>query len=375
MSSGRSGGFVPPPYPYDLLDEARALATTLPGGAVDLSVGTPCDPVPDVVADALAAATDAARSYPSSVGSADLLDAVCGWFDRRLDVDIEPVQVGACIGSKEFVSGLPQVLRLRDPSRDTVLFPAISYPSYAMGAEMAGCRSVPVPLDADWRLDLSAIDEADAGRALCLWANTPGNPAGALDDLGAVATWGRERGVPVLSDECYVEFTWDGPPRSVLQHGSEGVIAVHSLSKRSNLAGLRVGYYAGDAELVHYLREVRKHQGFMIPGPAQAAGVAALADQSHVEAQAIRYHRRLGLLAGIMGDLGIGASLPAGGFYLWMAAPDGDAWGLIHRLAGTLGIVVSPGEFYGPDGGGHVRIAAVATDDRLDLVAERAGRT
>ncbi|MBC8365053.1 MAG: aminotransferase class I/II-fold pyridoxal phosphate-dependent enzyme [Actinobacteria bacterium] len=365
---------MPPPYPYDLLDEARAVAGALPGGAVDLSVGTPCDPVPDVVADALAAATDTARSYPPSVGSADLLDAVCGWFDRRLDVKLEPAQVGACIGSKELVTGLPQVLRLRDPSRDTVLYPAISYPPYAMGAELAGCRALAVPLDADWRLDLSAIDEADAGRALCLWVNSPGNPAGALEDLGAAAGWGRDRGVPVLSDECYVEFTWDGPARSVLEHGSEGVIAVHSLSKRSNLAGLRVGYYAGDTELVHYLREVRKHQGFMIPGPAQAAGTAALSDQAHVETQAGRYHRRLELLAGILGDLGIEATLPAGGFYLWVAAPDGDAWGLINRLAGTLGIVVSPGEFYGPGGTGHVRVAAVATDDRLDLVAERVRR-
>jgi succinyldiaminopimelate transaminase len=369
-----AGGFVPPPFPYDLLDGFRAVAAALPGGAVDLSIGTPCDPVPDVVAEALGAVTDPARPYPPSVGSADLLAAVCGWFDRRLGVALEPAQVGACIGSKELVAGLPQVLRLRDPSRDTVLYPAIAYPSYAMGAELAGCRAVPVPVDAEWRLDLSAIDEADAGRALCLWVNTPGNPAGALDDLGAAAAWGRERGVPVLSDECYVEFTWEGPSRSMLQHGSEGVLAVHSLSKRSNLAGLRVGYYAGDAELVHYLREIRKHQGFMIPGPAQAAGAAALADQVHVEAQAARYHGRLELLVEILHGLGIEATMPQGGFYLWVAAPGGDAWGLIARLAESLGIVVSPGEFYGPDGAGHVRIAAVATDDRLEIVAERAAR-
>lgn len=180
--------------------------------------------------------------------------------------------------------------------------------------------------------------------------------------------------MPVLSDECYVEFTWEGPSRSMLQHGSEGVLAVHSLSKRSNLAGLRVGYYAGDAELVHYLREIRKHQGFMIPGPAQAAGAAALADQVHVEAQAARYHGRLELLVEILHGLGIEATMPQGGFYLWVAAPGGDAWGLIARLAESLGIVVSPGEFYGPDGAGHVRIAAVATDDRLEIVAERAAR-
>lgn len=372
VDQGDRKGFVPPPYPYDLLDEARAAAAALPGGAVDLSIGTPGDPVPDVGATALGAAVDPARPYPPSVGSADLLGAVCGWFDRRLGLSLEPAAVGVCVGTKELVVGLPQVLRLRDPGRDTILYPAVSYPSYAMGAELAGCRAVPVAVDAEWRIDLSAIDEADAARALGLWVNTPGNPAGALDDLAAAAAWGRERGVPVLSDECYIEFTWDGSPRSILQHGTDGVLAAHSLSKRSNLAGLRVGYYAGDAELVHYLREVRKHQGFMIPGPAQAAGAVALGDQAHVEAQAGRYLRRMRLLVELLAGLGIEATLPQGGFYLWVAAPDGDAWGLTRRLAETLGIVVSPGEFYGPKGSGHVRIAVVAPDDRLDLVAERA---
>ena len=149
-----------------------------------------------------------------------------------------------------------------------------------MGAPLAGGRAVPVAVDDDWRLDLSSIDPADAARALCLWSNTPGNPAGGLDDLVAVAEWGRSHGVPVFSDECYVEFTWDGAPRgsvalpgrTILEAGTEGVVAVHSLSKRSNLAGLRVGFYAGDPELVGLLSEVRKHAGFMVPGPAQAAG-------------------------------------------------------------------------------------------------------
>ena len=141
--------------------------------------------------------------------------------------------MAACIGTKEFVAGLPHWLRLRDPSRDTVLHPAVSYPSYAMGATLAGCRAVAVPVDEEWRLDLSAIDPADAERALCLWSNTPGNPAGGLDDLGAVARWGRAHGVPVFSDECYVEFTWDGEPsvpgrppgRTILEHGTDGVVA------------------------------------------------------------------------------------------------------------------------------------------------------
>ncbi len=365
-------GFVPPPYPFDVPADVVEIASAVDGGAVDLSRGVPCDPVPDVVADALAE-PDPARPYPPSVGTPDLLDAVAGWCDRRLGVSLERTQIGACVGTKELVTGLPHLLRLRNPERDTVLYPAVAYPSYEMGATLAGCRGVPVPLDDQWRIDLSAIDEADAARALCLWVNTPGNPAGALDDLGAAADWGRARGVPVVSDECYVEFTWSGAPRSVLQHGTEGVLAVHSLSKRSNLAGLRVGFYAGDPDLAWYLRETRRHQGFLIPGPAQAAGAAALADQAHVDLQAERYRSRLGSLVEVLGALDLEATMPEGGFYLWVSAPGGDDLALVRRLASELGVLTSPGTTFGPDGAGFVRIAAVVPDDRLAVVRARAG--
>ena len=364
-------GFVPPPYPFDVPAEVRDLAEAVPGGAIDLSRGVPCDPVPDVVAAALAE-PDPARPYPPSVGTPDLLDAVVGWCGRRLGVDLDHDQVGACVGTKELVTGLPHLLRLRRPERDTVLYPALAYPSYEMGAVLAGCRAVPVPLDASWRIDLSAIRDEDAARALCLWVNTPGNPAGALDDLGAAAAWGRARGVPVVSDECYVEFIWSGPPRSILQHGSDGVLAVHSLSKRSNLAGLRVGFYAGDPDLAWYLRETRRHQGFLIPGPAPAAGAAALRDQAHVDVQAARYHRRLEVLVDVLVSLGVAAEMPEGGFYLWVDAPEGDEMALVCRLAAELGVLTSPGTVFGPDGAGRVRVAAVVTDDDLEVVCRRA---
>ena len=288
-------------------------------------------------------------------------------------MSLEPAAIGACIGTKELVTGLPHLLRLRDPARDTILYPAVSYPSYAMGAELAGCRAVAVPLDAKWCLDLSAIEESDAARALALWVNTPGNPAGGLDDLEAAASWGRSHGVTVLSDECYAEFTWQGPPRSVLRHGSDGVLAVHSLSKRSNLAGLRVGYYAGDPYLVTYLQEVRKHQGFMVPGPAQAAAVAALSDQTHVDIQRDRYRRRLESLVEVMAAIGVDVPMPGGGFYLWAPAPGGDAWGFARRLADEVGMVASPGEFFGEAGSDHVRLAAVAGDERIELLRDRVG--
>lgn len=365
-------GFRPPPYPYDRLEELRPRAERFPGGCIDLSVGTPSDAPPEAALDALAR-SGTERGYPRSVGSLAFREEAAAWMGRTLGVAIDPDQVAACVGTKELVAGLPHLLRLRDPSRDTVLYPEVSYPSYAMGATLAGCRAVAVPVDERWSLDVDAIDPDDAERALCLWSNTPGNPAGGLDDLAAVAAWGREHGVPVFSDECYLAFTWDGPPRSILQHGHEGVVAVHSLSKRSNLAGVRVGFYAGDAELVHYLSEVRKHAGLMVPGPAQAAAVAALRDDAHVEIQRARYRERLERMKAVLAAIDLAAELPRGGFYLWVRAPGGDAWAFTRRLAEEAGALVSPGEFYGTAATDHVRLAMVRPLADLDLVAERLG--
>lgn len=376
MSTGAaSGGFVPPPYPQERVDDLRAEAARLDGGVVDLSAGIPCDPPPPGVAEVLAAAAtvDLARPYPPSIGTPRLREAAAAWIARRWGMEVPSAQIAACIGTKELVAGLPHWLRLRTPARDTVLYPAVAYPTYEMGAILGGCRAVPVPLDDHWRIDLGAIDPADAARALCLWVNTPGNPAGGLDDLAAAAEWGRRHGVPVLSDECYAEFTWDGPPHTILEHGFDGVLAVHSVSKRSNLAGLRVGFYAGDAELVVYLRELRKHAGFMVPGPAQAAAAAALDDDAHVAVQRERYRERLEYGQKILAALGVDCPLPAGGFYLWAPAPGGDDWAFTARLARDSGAIVSPGELFGAAGRGWVRVALVQPMERLQLVARRLG--
>jgi succinyldiaminopimelate transaminase len=367
-----ASGWTPPPYPYDRLDGYKAAAAALPGGLVDLSIGTPCDPPPPEVVAALAS-SGTERGYPPSVGSPVLREAATQWLQRRFQVSIPVAQVAACVGTKEFVATLPQWLRLRTPERDTVLYPAVSYPTYAMGAVLAGCRAVPVPCDDHWRIDLGAIDPADAERALVLWVNTPGNPAGGLDDLGAAAAWGRAHGVPVFSDECYIEFTWDGPGRSVLQYGTEGVVAVHSLSKRSNLAGLRAGFFAGDADLVWYLSEVRKHVGMMVPGPVQAAAAVALGDDRHVVAQRALYLERLARMRAILAAVGVDAKLPGGGFYLWAPAPHGDAWGLTAELAERGGALVAPGDTFGDAAAGFIRVAMVQPMDRLALVAERLG--
>jgi succinyldiaminopimelate transaminase len=368
--------FQLPPYPYDRVAALGKLAEALPGGMVDCSVGTPCDaPAPAVVEALSSSGTE--RGYPASAGSPALLAAAAAWLERRFGlVAVPPASVAACVGTKEFVASVPHILRLREPGRDTVLYPAVSYPTYAMGAAMAGCRAVPVPPRPGHvgGLDLGAVAESDAARALVLWSNSPSNPTGGLGDLDAEAVWGRARGVPVFSDECYAEFTWDGPPRSILQSGSDGVVAVHSLSKRSNLAGVRVGFFAGDAELVEFLRSVRRHAGLMVPGPVQAAGAVALADDDHVEQQRRRYRERLAFMAAVLTDAGCPVELPEGGFYLWVPVPTErwrDAWSMAEDLARRAGLLVSPGDLYGEAGAGFVRVAVVQPLERLELVAGR----
>jgi succinyldiaminopimelate transaminase len=364
-------GFVPPPYPYDRLDRLAKIAAAHDGGVIDLSVGTPCDPPPPFVVERLAS-SNSERGYPPSIGTEELRASIVRWMQRRFGIDVPLAQVAAAVGTKEFVASTPHLLRLREPSRDTVLFPAVAYPTYEMGAVLAGCRPAPVAALPGGGLDLESIDPADAARAVMLWVNSPSNPTGALSDLSAAAEWGKANGVPVFSDECYAEFTWDGPPRTILESGMQGVVAVHSLSKRSNLAGLRVGCYAGDADLVAYLKEVRKHMGMLVPGPAQAAAAAALDDDEHVAEQRDRYLARLERTSKVLSMwAGIDVPMPAGSFYLWFDAADG--WAFAERLAAEGGALVSPGDFYGAGGAHNVRVAVVQPDHQIERLAQRLG--
>lgn len=377
MSGTIVAGFVPPPYPFARLGSLTAIASAHDGGMVDLSIGTPCDPPPPAVVEALGS-SGTERGYPPSIGSEALRSAASGWMERRFGVEVPAHDVLACVGTKELVSLMPQWLRLRSPERDTVLYPAVAYQTYEMGAILCGCRPLPVEMAPGGGLLLDTITAEDAERALCLWVNSPGNPAGHLEDLEAAAGWGRERGVPVLSDECYIELTWDGPPETILRHGADGVLAVHSLSKRSNLAGLRIGFVAGDHDLVTYLGEVRKHAGFMVPGPVQAAAVVALGDDVHVEEQRQRYLERLVRMAAILESAGIAVDMPGGTFYLWVRA-DGaqpakgetNGWAMARWLAENGGVLASPGELYGPQGNDYVRLALVQPIESIDLVGER----
>ena len=301
------------------------------------------------------------------------------WIGRRFGVAVEAAHVGACVGTKELVAGLPHLLRLRNPQRDTVLYPAIAYPSYEMGAVLAGCRAVPVPLDADWHLDLDAVSDADAERALVLWVNEPGNPTSSAAGPAHLArrrrVGPRPAGIVVASDECYTEYAPE--PATILASGLHGVLAMHSLSKRSNLAGMRVGFYAGDPELVEYLVETRKHAGLMAPVAMQAAAVAALGDDEHVAVQRGRYEERRALAIAALAPLGL---VHDGGpclFYLWLRQDDGadDGWEIAAQLAHAAGLLVAPGDLYGPRGADHVRLALVQPTIAFELAFDRlAGR-
>ena len=380
MRTDPSSGFVPPIYPYFRLDELKQRASEAPGGIVDLSIGTPNDPVPDIVSAALAEAGPGAAGYPRAIGAPALREAAAGWMERSFGVSLDAAQVVSVIGTKELVASLPHLLRLRDPSRDTVLYPAVSYPTYAMGAQLGGCRAVPVPLGEGWHLDLSAVSEEDAARALLLWINEPGNPTGSQSAAGPLAdavAWARARGIVVASDECYVEFNWDEagnhvPGATALQAGVDGVLAVHSLSKRSNMAGYRCGFLAGDGDLVAYIASVRTHSGMMVPGPIQAAATVAWADDAHVAVQRDRYAERRMYARSRLAEAGL---VDAGGpsaFYLWFrsADPAEDGWAVTARLAET-GTLVAAGDLYGGAGGDYVRMALVEPLERLELAFDR----
>jgi len=353
-----------PAFPWDRLAPYGDQARAHPGGVVDLSIGTPVDPTPDLVQRALAAAADA-PGYPLTVGTPAVRRALVEWTGRRLGAQVTEAQVVPSTGSKELVSLLPSLLGL--PPGSEVLLPRLAYPTYDVGARLAGC--VPVAVDDPTRHDPSRVS--------MVWVNSPSNPTGEVlgaDRLRAVVDWAREHDVLVASDECYLELGWSAEPVSVLDPqvsgGSvDGLLAVHSLSKRSNLAGYRAGFAVGDAAAVGAVVEARKHAGLLVPAPVQAALVAALGDDEHVAAQKARYAARRDVLLPAVRAAGFTVEHSEAGLYLW--ATRGEAcWDTVAALA-AVGVLVAPGAFYGEDGAEHVRFALTATDERVAAAAER----
>jgi succinyldiaminopimelate transaminase len=332
---------------------------------VDLSVGTPVDPVPEVIQRALAGAADA-PGYPTTLGTPAVRAAAAGWLDRRLGVRVDPqTEVLPTIGSKELVAWLPTLLGLG--AGDVVAVPGLAYPTYEVGARLAGAE----PVRAD------AMTALGPRRVAMVWVNSPSNPTGRVlptEHLAKVVAWSRERGALVVSDECYVELGWSEQPVSILHPdvcgGShEGLLAVHSLSKRSNLAGYRAAFVAGDASVVRAVLEARKHAGLLSPAPVQAAMAAALDDDAHVREQRARYRARRDLLLAALRDAGFQVDHSEAGLYLW--ATRGEPCRETLAWFAERGILVAPGEFYGPAGARHVRIALTATDERVEAGCAR----
>ncbi|MCX7521917.1 succinyldiaminopimelate transaminase [Microbacterium sp. STN6] len=358
-----------PEYPWDQMAPYAERARAHPDGIVDLSIGSPVDETPEVVRRALAEATDA-HAYPQTVGTPALRQAIVEWFERRRGVPgLTAANVLPTIGSKEFVAWLPFMLGLG--SDDVVVHPLAAYPTYAIGAAIAGATPIASDDPAEW---------PDGTRLV--WLNSPGNPDGRvldIDDYRRAVTQARAMGAVIASDECYAELGWEGKwasaripsildPR-VTGGDVTGLLAAYSLSKQSNLAGYRAAFAAGDAALIERLVTVRKHAGMMLPGPLQAAMVAALGDEQHVDEQRERYRARRALLKPALEAAGFRIDRSEAGLYLW-ATEGQDAWQSIARLA-DLGILAGPGVFYGDAHSQHVRVSLTAPDERVQAAADR----
>lgn len=348
-----------PDFPWDTLAPLADIARSHADGLIDLSVGTPVDPTPPIVQQALATHANA-PGYPTTAGSPELVAACRGWLTRRLGA-VDEVGILPTIGSKEMVAWLPTGLGIG--SSQTIVIPQIAYPTYEVGALIAGATVVPT-------------DHVEEVRdAALVWLNTPGNPTGAVlsaERLSEIVSWARSRNIPVVSDECYIELGWESAPVSILDprvNGGDpsGLLALHSLSKRSSMAGYRFGFVAGDPSLVSTLLGIRKHVGMMVPAPVQAAAIAAYNDDDHVDQQREVYARRRSVLWAAVESAGFTIDHSEAGLYIW-ARSGNDAWTTARDLA-DRGILVAPGTFYGDDS--HVRIALTATDEQVDAAAAR----
>ena len=362
-----------PEFPWDQLAPAKERAAAHPGGICDLSVGTPVDDTPAFIREALADASNA-HGYPTVIGATEVREAIVAWGKRRGMVDVGMNGVIPTIGSKEAVAWIPFLLGVRPG--DTVLVPEVAYPTYDIGARLAG--ATPVAVD--------PTDPSSWPDAALVYLNSPGNPDGhvmSTDELRAVVAWARSHGAVVVSDECYAALPWAEPYVSegvpslldtdVCEGDASGLLVLYSLSKQSNLAGYRGALIYGDPALVAPIVSVRKHSGLMVPAPVQHAMAVALNDTEHVERQRSVYAVRRALLLEALTDAGLDVDPDsAAGLYLWVADPANptDSWALVNRLA-ELGILVAPGDFYGTAAHGRVRVALTATDERIQAAASR----
>lgn len=354
-------------FPWDLLTPYEELARSHPDGIINLSIGTPVDPVPNFVQAALAAGANA-PGYPPTIGTATLRATAINWLSQEIGVrGLTDQAVFPTIGSKELVALLPLLMGAEPGSR--VIQPTLAYPTYSIGAAIARCA-----------VERCDTPPSDAENVALVWLNSPANPTGQVltpAQLRDWVAWGREHGVPIVSDECYLELYYDKKPTSILHpevSGDDhaGVLGVFSLSKRSNLAGYRAGLIAGDPDLVSQLLAVRKHAGLIVPAPVQGAIQAALADREHVAEQRARYAARRAILRPALEKAGFRVEHSDAGLYLWLTR-DEECWTSVRWLA-ERGILVAPGIFYGEGGQRYVRAAFTASDNRIAAAADRLTR-
>ncbi|MEU1607214.1 succinyldiaminopimelate transaminase [Micromonospora matsumotoense] len=353
-----------PEFPWSALAPLRDRAARHPDGIVNLALGTPVDPAPEIVQQALCAAADA-PSHPSTEGTPVLREAAAAYLRRRFGVAAEPGAILPSVGTKELIAWLPTVLSV-GPG-DLVAYPELSFPTYDVSARLAGATPMPVDLDHGLPEPTPRV----------LWLNSPSNPDGRVlpvDRMREIVSWCRDHGVLVVNDECYLEYGWEQEPSSILHpdvcgDSHTGVLAVHTLSKRSNLAGYRAGFITGDPRLVQEMLEVRRHAGLILPTPIAAAMTAALTDDTHVDLQRERYARRRARLRPALESRGLRVDHSHSGLYLWVTR-DEPAWKTAEFLADE-GILGAPGSIYGRPGEHHVRLALTATDERIASAAAR----
>jgi succinyldiaminopimelate transaminase len=346
-----------PDFPWDALAPYGDIARLHPDGIIDLSQGTPVDPTPEFIQRVFREASNS-PSYPVTAGTPELRAAIRDWAIHRLgasgDFDVLPL-----IGSKELVAWLPTILESQK-----VLIPKIAYPTYHVGALIAKAQSIEVEIDANlWpKADLA-------------WLNSPSNPTGrthSVEEIKACIQWARSNNSILVSDECYVEFDHTGTSYSVLSQSdgnNKNILAVHSLSKRSSMAGYRAAFMIGDPVLIARIRELRKHGGMMVPLPVQKAMTVALSDNEHVAEQRSRYNARRDVIRPALEAAGFRIEFSNSGLYVWCTR-DEDAWQSVEWLA-HRGVLATPGSFYGLAGARHIRIAMTATDDQINSAATR----
>lgn len=346
-----------PDFPWDALAPYSQIAKEHPKGAIDLSQGTPVDSTPQLIQSALKESSDSPR-YPVTAGTKDLQDAIRNWAINHLgasgDFDVLPL-----IGSKELVAWLPTILQSKK-----VIYPEIAYPTYLVGALLAQAEPIAV-----------GVNAATWPNSDFAWVNTPSNPTGRVhseSELREAINWSRKSGATLVCDECYIDFGDSAQPTSLLKYtdgDNSNILVVHSLSKRSSMAGYRGAFLIGDPKLIAEIREIRKHAGMMVPLPIQNAMVAALSDEKHVEVQRDRYNSRRAILAPALIAAGFKVEESAAGLYIWCTRSE-DCWKSVEWLA-KLGIVATPGSFYGKLGASHIRIAMTATDAQISDAAAR----